>query len=228
MATNPPITIGELATVPAPGSGVTSAWAQQVSNRIVHRFATVAERDTKWPAATAGRGAMCVTNDPEVLWRVILIGSTPTWIGDTVINATYTPVLTGMGVGNGLNTAEYTFVGSPAGGILNVDGKLQFGAAGSVFPATAIGAGLPPGIAMLTNVADVNNDFDSIVTYYDVSAPAFAKGWCRPNGSTAVRLVVTNIVGSYISTGGTGPSTPWVWAAGDVIFYRYNIRAYIP
>jgi hypothetical protein len=60
MATNPPITIGELADVPAPGSGIKSAWSQEVTNRIVHRFATTAERDTKWPAATAGTGAFCV------------------------------------------------------------------------------------------------------------------------------------------------------------------------
>lgn len=76
---NPPVTIGELADVPAPGSGVKSAWAQEVSNRVVQRFATVADRDTRWPAATAGRGAMCVTLDTDTLWKVASVAGVLTW-----------------------------------------------------------------------------------------------------------------------------------------------------
>jgi len=34
MATNPPITIGPFANVPAPGSGVKSDWAQQISTYV--------------------------------------------------------------------------------------------------------------------------------------------------------------------------------------------------
>lgn len=66
---NPPITVGELVDVPAPLSRVLSPWAQEVSNRIVHRFATVAARDAAWPAATAGTGALCVTTADGRLWR---------------------------------------------------------------------------------------------------------------------------------------------------------------
>lgn len=43
-------TIGELHNVPEPGAGVTSQWAQDVTNRIVHRFASVALMNA-WPAA---------------------------------------------------------------------------------------------------------------------------------------------------------------------------------
>jgi hypothetical protein len=68
MATNPPITIGELATVPAPGSGVKSDWCQSVTRRTVHRFATVAARDAAYPAASAGAGAVCVTLDTLTVW----------------------------------------------------------------------------------------------------------------------------------------------------------------
>lgn len=39
---NPPIVIGELADVPAPGSPIASAWAQEVSSRVVQRFANAA------------------------------------------------------------------------------------------------------------------------------------------------------------------------------------------
>ena len=57
---SPPITIGELTDVPAFNSPIASPWAQEASRRITHRFATAAERDTKYPAATAGAGAVCV------------------------------------------------------------------------------------------------------------------------------------------------------------------------
>jgi hypothetical protein len=72
----PPITIGELTDVPAPGSGISAAWAQEVSGRVRHRFANIAARDAQWPAATAGAGAQCVTlNDNRTytsdgtIWR---------------------------------------------------------------------------------------------------------------------------------------------------------------
>lgn len=76
MATNPPITIGELADVPAPGSGVKAQWHQEVTNRIQHRFATVAARDAAWPAATAGVGALCVTLDTQTSW---IVAAGPAW-----------------------------------------------------------------------------------------------------------------------------------------------------
>jgi len=42
-----------------------------VQNQVVARFATTAARDTAWPAATAGAGAVCVTTDTGKLWEVI-------------------------------------------------------------------------------------------------------------------------------------------------------------
>lgn len=39
MATNPPITIGPFANVPAPGSGVKSDWAQQISHYVTENLA---------------------------------------------------------------------------------------------------------------------------------------------------------------------------------------------
>jgi len=35
MATNPPVTIGPFTNVPAPGSGVKSDWAQQITNYVL-------------------------------------------------------------------------------------------------------------------------------------------------------------------------------------------------
>jgi hypothetical protein len=56
---NPPISWGELHDVPAPGSSIASPWAQDVTHRIAHRFATTTDRDTNYPAGGAGGGAVC-------------------------------------------------------------------------------------------------------------------------------------------------------------------------
>jgi hypothetical protein len=66
----PPVTIGELTDVPAPGAPVASQWATEVTRRSVHRFATVAARDTAYPAASAGPGAVCITLDTGTVWVV--------------------------------------------------------------------------------------------------------------------------------------------------------------
>lgn len=62
---NPPITVGELTDVPAPGSPIASAWSQEVSNRVVQRFATKTALDT-WAAAA---GSLAVTLDTNTLWQ---------------------------------------------------------------------------------------------------------------------------------------------------------------
>ena len=72
---SPPITIGELTDVPAFDSPIASPWAQEASRRIVHRFATTAERDAKYPAATAGTGAVC-----EVA-AVVYVSDGTRWVG---------------------------------------------------------------------------------------------------------------------------------------------------
>lgn len=64
----PPVTIGELTDVPTPGSPIASAWAQEVTRRAVHRFATKAALDAGWPAATAGNAALAITTDRNRLY----------------------------------------------------------------------------------------------------------------------------------------------------------------
>jgi len=71
LAANPPVTIGELTDVPAPGSAILSAWTQEVTRRSMHRFATIAARDAAYPAAGAGDGAICYTADFGLMWTVI-------------------------------------------------------------------------------------------------------------------------------------------------------------
>lgn len=128
MATNPPIAIGELVDVPAPGSGVKSAWSQEVTNRIVHRFATAAARDAQWPAATAGRGAVCVTLDTDTPWQVALRAAVPTWVpfGSTPwVAPTFTNGWSDYAGGN--QTARYRKIGD----IVYIEGMIKGGTVGT-------------------------------------------------------------------------------------------------
>lgn len=65
LALVPPITIGELTDVPAPGSQLAANWAQEVSGRIVHRYANRSALD----AWAAPNGSFAVTLDDMSLYR---------------------------------------------------------------------------------------------------------------------------------------------------------------
>lgn len=54
-------TIGELPNVPQPGAGVASQWAQDVTDRIQHRFANKGALDA-WSTALVGTRAVTVDN----------------------------------------------------------------------------------------------------------------------------------------------------------------------
>lgn len=96
----PPITIGELTDVPTFDSPIASPWAQEISHRIAHRFATTAERDSKYPAATAGAGAICaVAGD---LYR----STGSRWIGSGFAGVRAQP-LTPQALGSGAWAAIY-------------------------------------------------------------------------------------------------------------------------
>lgn len=60
LALVPPVTIGELANVPAPGSQIAAQWAQDVSSRIVQRFANVAALKA-WVAPNGARAVDLAT-----------------------------------------------------------------------------------------------------------------------------------------------------------------------
>jgi hypothetical protein len=92
-ATVPPITIGEISDVPTVGSAIASQWAQEVTNRIVHRFANVAARDA-WAAAD---GSMCITLDTYTHW-LRRAGAWVTWNPKSVVGrAVGTNPATGVG-----------------------------------------------------------------------------------------------------------------------------------
>ena len=53
MATNPPIVIGPFSNVPAPGSGVKSDWAQQITNYVLRTVWTALPLTNGWVAVDA-------------------------------------------------------------------------------------------------------------------------------------------------------------------------------
>jgi len=65
LALVPPITVGSLSNVPAPGSQLAAQWAQDASSMVVHRFASRASLDG-WAAPV---GACAVTVDDGTLYR---------------------------------------------------------------------------------------------------------------------------------------------------------------
>lgn len=89
--------IGELVNVPEPGAQVASAWAQDVTNRAVHRFATVAAMNG-W---AAGNGSLAFATETgqhyrrvnnqwigfEVPWTAFT--TNPSWPSSDFINLTH-------------------------------------------------------------------------------------------------------------------------------------------
>lgn len=74
-------TIGEFTDVPEPGAPVASAWAQQATNQVVHRFANKAALDA-WTTALVG--TLAITYDDGLLWRrVNLAGASQRWARQT-------------------------------------------------------------------------------------------------------------------------------------------------
>jgi len=82
LVTTPPITIGSLTDVPAPGSPIAAQWAQNVSGMVVHRFTNLATIGG-WAAPN---GARAVAVDTGVEYRRIggAWSQITPWIGSNV------------------------------------------------------------------------------------------------------------------------------------------------
>jgi hypothetical protein len=125
LAANPPITIGELTDVPAPGSPIASAWTQEVTRRTMHRFATVAARDAAYPAAAAGAGALCITLDTATVW---VVNNAATWVPHRPLNGTaygVTHYSNTLGANTPLSNAQVLLCSvampsAPAGSLLDI------------------------------------------------------------------------------------------------------------
>jgi len=76
----------------AAGAVIESTWGNAVRDRLMHRFASTADRDTNWPAAPSG--AMCITTDTGRMWRRTLGAWQAQGINPNVVAATTFPGLT--------------------------------------------------------------------------------------------------------------------------------------
>jgi len=122
----PPVTIGELTDVPAPGSPIASQWAQEVSHRVIQRFANKAALD----AWAAGNGAMAITLDNGVLYKRVTGG----WSRFTSISGAAVGI-GGSPVAGMVTIATITIPSDPGSraGVLSAHCMLGVGAGGGDF-----------------------------------------------------------------------------------------------
>jgi len=79
MATNPPITIGPFANVPAPGSGVKSDWAQQITNYVLRTAWTAVTFNGNWANYGNGYQGVQYRKEGDRVWLrgQAVAGATP-------------------------------------------------------------------------------------------------------------------------------------------------------
>jgi len=198
---NPPITIGELADVPSPGSPIASQWAQEVSARIVHRFATVAARDAAFPAPAASTLAYVTGTKTLYLWD-----------GGWVIMAepditTYVPNWNGVNLGGAgaQRAARY----HRSDGYIDFQYDMTIGAAGAVTGPISI-----DGPVALSTVQ--RGAFQVYALQSGVSEVVFTSE-AISTATATIGILTYSVSGAIVTFGGTSASTPWVWKAGDRI-----------
>lgn len=200
MATNPPVTIGEITTVPAPGSGVTSAYHQTVTNRVLHRFATAAAMTAAWPPATAGKGAHAYTLDTNTMWVCDGAG----WVRLSEPLQTFTPTFVGVTLGNGTGTGSY----HRSDGWLDLAIQLTFGST-TVLQAGGSYVGLPVPSAGI-------RQGQLACTFVDAGSANYP-GTTEANGTGALWLYAIGTAAAYAAIANTGPAIPFAMATGDSI-----------
>lgn len=80
-----------------------------VQQQVVARFATVAARDSAYPAATAGAGAMAVTTDTGTVW--VVVGTTWQPVGPVTPWTAVTFQNSWANAGGATQTTQYRKVG---------------------------------------------------------------------------------------------------------------------
>jgi len=112
-----------------------------VQTQVVARFATAAARDTAWPAATAGAGAVSVTTDTSTLW--IVVGGA--WVA-AVGGPWTTPTLGGawVPVGGVWQAPQYRKVGD----CVEIRGTVMNGTIGATVFTLPVGFRPPAGLSM--------------------------------------------------------------------------------
>lgn len=143
-------------------------------------------------------------------------------------SGTYTPTLANLAIGTGgtpINSAKYTFVGFPAGGVLHVEGRIKFGTTSVTLPgASEETMTLPTGYAMIDTTSTSAN-VNGQASFFFVGSAFVCQGFLVMITSTTVGFRVARVSGSNIQTNNAMTSTiPGTWAVSDEIHYRYSVR----
>lgn len=138
------------------------------------------------------------------LWTQI-----PFSLDDLIESNSYTPTLTGIGVGaGGGNVAHYTYIGTDTG-LLVTHGLITFGSSGQTFPgASAESVSLPSGFAMV----DYHINRPCGQARYNIGSNWIGSLWQQ--GDTDLRFVATTASGQWVDP---TASVPGSWAAGSSI-----------
>jgi hypothetical protein len=95
VATNPPITIGPFSNVPAPGSGVKSDWAQQITNYVLRTPWVALPFNGNWANFGSGFQVCQYRKEGDRVWlrgQAVAGSSPPTQIA--TLPAGFRPVAT--------------------------------------------------------------------------------------------------------------------------------------
>lgn len=139
----------------------------------------------------------------------------------SVVSGSYTPTLTGIVVGTGgtpYNTAKYVIVG----GVIHVEGRIQFGNTANTYPSGANpGVSLPAGVTF-TNFT-VGQTLPAVINYLDTGVGNWI-GTLWQFTSTSVIFVVYAAAAAYVNIAVPAATVPFAWGAGDQIIYSFTAQ----
>lgn len=136
-----------------------------------------------------------------------------------VFSGSYTPTLGGIAVGTGgsaTNIAYYSYVG----GLLVVQGTIQFGTAGQTFPSASHTISLPSGF---TPAMAVTPNYATVGVAQMVAGGVSANGSVTLVTATQVRLGVWGAATTYAVNSNLSTAIPGTWVAGDYARWTAHI-----
>lgn len=131
----------------------------------------------------------------------------------------YTPTLSSIAVGTGgsaTNTAEYGF----SGGVLVVNGTIQFGTSGATYPGSSNTITLPS--TFTPNISATPN-YPIVGTATLEAGGVSAYGPVVLISSTQLRVYAFNAGSTYVGATNLSTTVPGTWAAGDYILWQATL-----
>jgi len=169
------------------------ALAEAIETRLVMRFASIAERDTKLPSGQRVAGMLAWVDADQTYYTWTTSGWRIYWRTWT----TYTPSVFNINLGNGSVSGRYCVIG----GTVHYLATLTFGSTTTVTGSIVLG--LP---------VDTRSDV-ALVTLGDV--------WLRDTSAAATRIwhatrwAASTISMSSESGASANATVPWTWGSGD-------------